>query len=338
MLVQTTHHPLPANLQRLLIEIVPDKVMRMPQIYIDGVLADTYPTYCINKSITDAWKYARLRGKADLFVYTDGTIRVENRSIADVQTLLEPPRYTITHAGHYYTTEFANLPGVYTTDYGQPLISKDVCDAYQLFIHAGGDLYLRAKNSFQTMLTISGGEDEDEAIAPKVMDEIDQQFESQRRIYAPDGSKLVSSSASLEGIDSCLEAFWLNIFRCAGLPRWIIDTDINNSQYPLDYMAGELTRMWMETAYPAFYNILSAWFPDSRIEIFPNDYLTQTGKASLLLTEADIATREATNVRTLAQAKLITTQEKQLRIAPTTAPINPINKSLRTRGGEKDTN
>lgn len=299
---------IPEQLERYLIEVVPDLICQLPYIKINNVLLDTYKTHTLTQVARDALCYARSHGTAYLYVNSNGTVTI-NAAIDLVRSLY--PDVVVANNPEYETYTIQNdLFKSWRT--GVPLITESVCEAYGLFINAQRRAYLRLKNGNATLMSLMDGEEDEEQLDAEVIKSIDERFEIQNRLYAPEGSKLTGTSVSLDGIQATLDAFWENIFRSATIPAWAFEKQQLNSSFTIEHMAMEKKRLWFKEVYPVLQDILQVVCPSCKIRIDPPDFLPEKYRQEVNVLKADVRNRDAVSKNQLAQAMKVTEETKYL--------------------------
>lgn len=310
LISQTVSNSLPDQLERYLIEIIPDLVCQIPYIKINNVQLDQYKTYTLNRVVRDALCYARSYGTAYLYINPNGRVTINSAiDLASDRSLY--PSVVVANNPEYETHETQNdLFKSWRT--GVPLITASVCEAYGLFINAQRRAYLRLKNGNATMMSLMDGEEDEEQLDQEVIQSIDEKFEIQNRLYAPEGSKLTGISVSLDGIQATLDAFWENIFRSAAIPAWAFEKQQLNSSFTIEHMAMEKKRIWFKEVYPVLQDILQAICPNCKIRIEPPDFLPEKYRQEVNVLKADVRNRDAVSKQAIANAELILKQAENI--------------------------
>jgi hypothetical protein len=296
-----SYDQLPSQLERYLVEIIPNLICERCYIKIDGNLVPEPETIALISTVRDALCFARLAGNAYLYVGADGKVNINSSFNLSGKTPEEVvyPDVIVSFNGDYQ--EFQTLsPSPLEDKYtfptyrrGSPLVSADVCTAYSLFKNAQDRAYLRLKNGNGTLFTLIDGDDESEQITPEVIQALDKKYENQNRMYAPDGAKLTGISVSLDGIQAVLDAFWENIFRAAVIPPWAYEKQQLNSSFTLEHMFAEKKRLWFKEVYPVIMKIVKVYAPNSKISIAPPDFTTEKYRAEVNVLKADVRSRDA---------------------------------------------
>jgi hypothetical protein len=304
---------LPAQLERFLIEVIPDLICTRPYIKIDGELLSTAKTMSLMASVRDALCYARKTGNAYLYVDTDGSVRINSRDFfkskdfnlfpdvivafnASYDSSEVLTTYTGSEEDRNMTPSARNPKAIYayrTWKQGSPLITEDVCAAYSLFRNAQDRAFLRLKNGNGTLLSLIEGEDEEEQITPEIIRDLDTRYDMQNRMYAPEGSKLTGISVSLDGIQAVLDTFWENIFRAAVIPPWAYEKQQLNSSFTIEHMIKEKERLFFKEVYPVLMDILAVFVPRSKVSIESPDYAPEKYRQEVNLLKADVKVRNA---------------------------------------------
>lgn len=285
--------------------MVPDLICLRPYIKIDGQLLSTAKTMAMMSSVRDALCFARAAGNAYLYVSKTGEIRVNAVNFFTEEDYNLFPDVIVTFNASYESADvispnrnldLANSKATYVYrkwKQGSPLITEDVCAAYSLFRNAQERAFLRLKNGNGTLLTLTEGEDDDEQITPELIKSIDNRYDIQNRMYAPEGAKLTGTSVSLDGIEAVLNTFWENIFRAAVIPPWAYEKQQLNSSFTIEHMIKEKERLFFKEVYPVLFDILNVFVPESKISIDPPDFAPEKYRQEVNLLKADVRVRNA---------------------------------------------
>lgn len=315
-----TYDHLPSQLERYLIEIIPDLIAITYDIRIDGVALSPRKAYQLNKSVRDALCFARRNGTAYLYLNKNGQVTINSAILTTGDANKLYPDVVVAH-NEEYQSYFSQLNYVQPGDNidlflkewktGSPLITEDVCTAYSLFRNAQDRAYLRLKNGNGSLLSLTDGEDEADQLNAEVIKLIDKKYDVQNRMYAPDGAKLTGISVSLDGIQQVLDAFWENIFRAAVIPPWAYEKQQLNSSFTIEHMVKEKERLWYKEVYPVMLEILTYYCPGCVIDIKIPNYYPAKYTAEVAVLEADARNRDAVSANNLAQAESVKEQTKQ---------------------------
>lgn len=321
---------LPSQLERYLIEIIPNLICEPPTIKIDKSVVPFRQTQALTNSIRDILCFSRVTGTAYVYVSETGHISI-NSQIIDRDQKYASPDFIVAHNAEYASLYSQSYRGVQIDSntnlkewkQGSPQITEDVCTAYGLFRNAQERAYLRLKNGNGTLMSLIDGEDEADMLTPDIIKTIDETYENQNRMYAPDGAKLTGISVSLDGIQAVLDTFWENIFRAATIPPWAYEKQQLNSSFTIEHMMMEKKRMWTQQVYPVMLKILDVYCPGSQIDIQSPDFAPEKYRAEVNVLKADVKNRNAVSANNLAQAANTNKATELMKAEPTTPAIAP---------------
>lgn len=329
MFLQQDYSVIPDTILQQLIEVIPDHVLSAPPIFTlkTGELLQIHPLAVdrVTKIIRQAWCYSRIHGRA--YIEAEGTrFRVGQIGLAD-------PVTCITTQNSYYQAQpsstFQSITGTnqilgsYSTAwYNRGILNDEVKCAYQQYCEVVDSLNVRIRNSLQTMLSLFVDPDEKGLVGgtppDQVMDKLDEQYRESRRMYAPEGSKLSGVTASLDGIDHVLDAFWIRLGRAAKIPSWMMTLTESNSSFMLEEREADLTRMWIQFCLEPYYMLFMHLGMDTEVIISPPDYRTMTHRTTRndLISQTD--QRRAMIIKLEAQVKEI---EQKIKTEKTNARV-----------------
>jgi hypothetical protein len=260
----------PDSLIRFIIEIVPFHVCSVP-VVIEKSTGREVPNSIIVpliKAIKNNWCNARLKSRSILLAREDGSVMVtipfeeieKTGKISYYQNRVIEVRDP---ADNKIKTGFL-MYGVdrYSSDchevYNQsPILTETVMEAICLYRTVLRRLKERVEDSNNTMVSLdaeSGG-----ASLAETYQELESQFALKKRIYAPKGSSIQGVNFALADVDTSIEPFLKNISFETGIPLWMFERNINNSQFILEDKEAYLQKLFLMNVLEPLNYIFTTW-------------------------------------------------------------------------------
>lgn len=297
-IIYNNGYGLPEGLVQLVIETVPDYVCI--GVEVKGEDIHPYTLRIVTELLREAWCYARYHGYANIiaggedglsFRISKGYATVKSNEVL-VATINNRNNY-----GHYENYWDTTLIGVRKNDifWNQSILTPEVEEAYCLYKSAIEDLGLRVKHSIQTMLSLLGDDEEGEEgiLNSEVMKNLDAQYAVNRRMYAPDGSKMTGVTASVEGLTEAAETFWIHLARASKTPLWMIGKESANSSFTAEERERDQVRLWHAYCEIPYYKILRYLGAKETTILAPPNYRDEAYQINNLDVQASIQQRKA---------------------------------------------
>jgi hypothetical protein len=283
---------------RRIIEVVPDRVCRIPKVYFKGTSkeVDKRKIVKIMAAIKNNWCLARFNIYSVLSCDENGVIQIglsyqdalgqkvfTDREVIFIETgTSKKIRAYLTYGADTYSTDSE------VCFYNSPLLTTGVLEAVRLYRCTISELYQRVKLSKNILLAI---EAEFAGKLEELFADLDARFAEGKVMYAPKNSTMSGVNFALADIDTAITTFINNVSIETGIPSWFFQEDVKNSQFILDHEEAELQRLFDKHVFSVLNFIFDVWGIEVDIE-YPM-YRSETHKIEVDLKKADIRYKNA---------------------------------------------
>jgi hypothetical protein len=177
--------------------------------------------------------------------------------------------------------------------YGSPIITEKVLHAICLYRSVINRLKERVEDSSNIMISLNA---ETGGIALKeVYEDIEEQFAIKRRIYAPQGSSMDGVNFALADVDTASKPFFENLSMETGIPLWMFERDVNNSQFIIESKEYYLQKMFLEYVLEPLQYVFKVW--GIGVDIKVPSYRSESYKLDMAAKEADTEYKKSASKR-----------------------------------------
>lgn len=216
-------------------DCLPKRLCRDTLVYTkDGQAIDERVVQAVMSAIRLGWIAARKTGSASV-IWEDTTLKVRYGGMLRSSRSARRQRDRAEGYVGYPLFGYQEFPQY---NYGETIATVELFEAVCAYRQVLQYLAGRVKNSYARMMILAGELSVD--MADLVREKIDQDFEKEHSIQAPEGSNLIGSQVSLTDLNTAMQPFRERIAHEAGLPIWLIFPDLVSTKYELENRADYL--------------------------------------------------------------------------------------------------